>query len=537
MRCRMPQPVLIGSTYYLRVHVPRDVVDRAKGTTVSLPIGDRIRQLKLTTHAKTSLRTKDWQEAKRRFSQALAALESHWEALRRGPAGLTHKQAVALAGEVVADFLDILEDEPGSPELWKRVAELDEAARAGRSHPLAVPTAETRAADIESRFGGLADAALARRGLLVDAVSRSKLLQRVTVAMEDVTRVNAARASGDYSESGTADKYPAYAPKIQAQAQHVGEGKGTTFAEVIDAEVKRRAAGRDAKPMSESAERKYRRAADEFAGYRKSKRVDTVTARQADEWMRKMLEDGKLSNSTIAQRLQNVSTVVEWARRHAFGELFPDRNPLDLVEVPQRQGVRSEDRTYRMSEARAVLEAARSETKPELRWLPWMCAYSGARIEEVAQLTAGDFFEYEGSWFYRITTKGGKSLKNLHSIRVVPVHPDLVQEGLLGFVHAGSKRYTQRLFPPRSQGNVAGWVRGKLKITRRELAPSHGWRHLFEDVALRAGMADSAKTYITGRTTGKSSEGYGKSDVMLPGLAVEMKKLPSFLMRDATRTS
>ena len=54
MRCTMPQPVLIGSTYYLRVQVPRDVVDRAQGTTVSLPIGDRICQLKLTTGAKAS---------------------------------------------------------------------------------------------------------------------------------------------------------------------------------------------------------------------------------------------------------------------------------------------------------------------------------------------------------------------------------------------------------------------------------------------------------------------------------------------------
>ncbi|GGG77382.1 hypothetical protein GCM10011415_27840 [Salipiger pallidus] len=81
----------------------------------------------------------------------------------------------------------------------ERVAEMDEAARAGRSHPLAVPTAEIGAADTESRFGGLADAALARRGLLVDAGSRSKLLERVAVAMENVTRANGARASGDYS--------------------------------------------------------------------------------------------------------------------------------------------------------------------------------------------------------------------------------------------------------------------------------------------------------------------------------------------------
>ncbi|NDW02415.1 DUF6538 domain-containing protein [Salipiger sp. PrR002] len=525
----MPKPVMVGSTYYLRINVPRDVLGRAAGTRVSVPVGDRICQPKITTHAKVSLRTKDWPTAKRRFSTVLAALEGHWEALRRGQEGLTHKQAVAIAGEVVRGFLDILEDEPGSPELWECVAELDEAARAGRNHPLAVPTAETRAADIESRFGGLADAALRKHGLLVDEVSRRKVLERVAVAMEDVTRLNAARAKGDYSETGTEKKYPAYAPKSRTGVQPVREGQGSTFGGVIDVEIKRRAAGRDAKPMSDSAARKYRRSSDEFATFRNSKRIETVTARQADDWKRALLDEGKLSNSTIAQRLQNLRTVVEWARRHALGELFPDRNPLDLVELPQRQGVRSEDRTYRMSEARTVLEAARHEVKPELRWLPWMCAYSGARIEELAQLMVDDFFECDGEWFYRLTNKGGKTLKNRHSIRVVPVHADLMDEGLLKFVYSANNAPAKRLFPNRSQGNVAGWIRRELKITRRELAPSHGWRHLFEDLALRAGMLDSAKTYITGRSGGKSAEGYGKSEAMLPGLYYEMQKIPSFL--------
>ncbi|WP_170369630.1 DUF6538 domain-containing protein [Ruegeria arenilitoris] len=529
MRHAMPKPVLIGSTYYLRVHVPRDVVKLASGSAVVLPIGDSACQIKLTTHAKVSLRTKDWPEAKKRFAAALAALETYWDSLRNGPVSLSHKETVALAGEVVATFLQVLEEEPGSPEIWERVANLDAHAKKGMSNPLAIPTPQTKAKDIEYRFGGLADAQLARRGLIVDEKSRDRLIQRIAVSMEDVSRVNLARALGDYSEIDTLKKYPKYVPKPK---QHPGvrdEHGGVTFDDVIDQEVRRRSTGRDAKPMSSSAERKFRRAVDEFAKHRKSKRIDTLTARQADDWKWTMLDEGKLSNSTIAQRLQNVRTVVEWARRHALGSLFPDGNPLELVELPQRQGVNSADRTYRLSEAKLVLEAARCETKPELRWLPWMCAYSGARIEEVAQLTPDDFFQSADDWFYRITTKGGKTLKNQHSKRTVPVHPDLITEGLIQFVQTHSGNPTQRLFPRRSQGNVAGWVRGKLELKRKDLAPNHGWRHLFEDLALRAGISDSAKTYITGRSTGRSAEGYGKSDAMLPGLAAEMRKLPSFL--------
>ena len=57
MRSKMPRPILVGSTYYQRLAVPRSVMDRASGTIVSLPVGDQIYQIKLTTHAKVALRT------------------------------------------------------------------------------------------------------------------------------------------------------------------------------------------------------------------------------------------------------------------------------------------------------------------------------------------------------------------------------------------------------------------------------------------------------------------------------------------------
>lgn len=87
----------------------------------------------------------------------------------------------------------------------------------------------------------------------------------------------------------------------------------------------------------------------------------------------------------------------------------------------------------------------------------------------------------------------------------------------------------QRIFSTRSQQRIGEWLRDTVKITRPELAPSHGWRHLFEDVCLVGGVLDAARSYITGRSTGKSGEGYGKSEAMLPGLANEMRKVPSFL--------
>ncbi len=87
----------------------------------------------------------------------------------------------------------------------------------------------------------------------------------------------------------------------------------------------------------------------------------------------------------------------------------------------------------------------------------------------------------------------------------------------------------KRIVSARAQDNVAEWIRGKLGITRKELAPKHGPRNMFEDVCVVGGVLDAARNYITGRVTGETGEGYGRSEAFLPGLMREMKKVPSYL--------
>lgn len=531
----MPNPVLIGTKYYLRVHVPRDVLEVAKGTSIVVPVSDEFRTVRAGSAVKVSLETSDRAEARRRFSVALAALERHWEALRKGPVSLSHKQCVALAGEVRAIWVEVLDEEPGPPEVWQRVQEADRLARELKPSPFAQLLIGKRSepsnlAQLEHRFGGMTDAILRKHGLVVDPRSRDRLLQQVSAAMEDAVWVNLQKAKGDYSDDGMSTAYPPFlSPVSTPQAKEHTEGyiARASFDDAIDVEIQRRSAGRDAKPLPERTTRKFRMAVTEFAAFRQSKIIGTVTAREAEDWKLAMQDSGRLSNNTIAQRIQNVATVIDWARKQSLGEVFPSRNPLAFVERPKGKPRDSSERTLRMDEARLILREARKATRPELRWLPWMMAYSGARVEELAQLTPEDFFRIEDDWFYRITTRGQKTLKNAHGIRRIPVHPILIQEGLIDYVDNHRVKPKDRLFPERSQGNLRDWVRREIGLTREELAPNHGWRHLFEDKALSMNVA--VKHYITGRTTGSSSEGYGKSDAMLPTLAAQMKLFPSYL--------
>ncbi|MBX5247847.1 MULTISPECIES: DUF6538 domain-containing protein [unclassified Rhizobium] len=486
-----------NGVYYYVKRVPKDLIAKIGKERYSI-----------------SLRTKDPREAKRLCGETDVQKEREFRALRAGPQPIPFKDIVGLAGLAYRRLVEARTAEPGEEGVWRAWIGMQErVAERGRDALL-------------EWYGKTADDLLLESGRLADQHSRERLIDELhkvyTLAAQQLLKT----AQGDYSADPNLGRFPS--PPIAGPADSVEPPKADALAfdSVIDAEVERRALGKDAVPMRSATERKYRSAVTAFVAFRKKADVATVTAKEVDAWMRSMLRDGEISNNTVKQRVQNLRTVVEWARAQTLGDLFPNGNPLAIVTLPDHRPVNSADRTYTMDEAKTVLKAARKETAPELRWLPWMCAYSGARINELAQLAKDDFFEVDGHWFFNLTTKGGKNLKTQGSERRVPVHPALIKEGLLEF-RANAK--AGRLFPPRSQPNLSEWIRGTLKIERADLAPNHGWRHLFEDLCMQGGVLDAARNYITGRVTGKSNEGYGKSQALLPGLAREIAKVPTLL--------
>lgn len=306
----------------------------------------------------------------------------------------------------------------------------------------------------------------------------------------------------------------------------------TTFNDIIDAEAKRRARGKDAKALPAATIKKFRAPAEAFAKFRKSDNAATVTALEGKLWIEAVQDSGAHSNRTIKGWLQNVRTILNWGRQNDPANFMPQGNPLIGVKAPDYSSIPSYLRAFTMDEAKLVLLAARKESKPMFRWIPWLCAYSGMRIAEAGSLTKEDFFQNNGRWFWRVSTIGGKSLKTASSERRIPVHQALIDEGFIEFVKAAPEG---RLFRGETKKDViiqprlSTWVRELIPFeTRPELSPNHGWRHLFEDLCRRDGVPEDARKYMTGRTDGSSQEMYGRSEVMLPGLATAMDRIVAF---------
>lgn len=535
-RIVMPRPVRINQRYYLRVRIPADLIKKVDGQTIILKVNGSPQKVLLRKAVKVSLKTSDITTAKRHFAETYADLTAFFDAVRNGPKELSHKQSLALAGLVANAFIGAYDENPVHPDMWRNVLEANSLAQQGKLNPLRIIPNNTDAIadDLERRFGAIANGALQSQSIITTPESRLQFIKHLAQAMNDMATINLRKAEGDYSDTGLMEKYPDLAPPSSPEntASNSDDNNAIaslTFNAVIDSKEKQRNAGRDSKPIRPNTIRKYRLACNEFAEFRKSNIISTITPLEVQSWRDDLLKKQIVGNRTIGDRLNSVKTVVSWARTLTLGEAFKNGNPVALIEKPAYQTAPSDERAYTMEEARKVLLAARKETRNDTRWLPWLSAYSGARINELAQLSPSSFFQIDGLWFYRLTTIGGKTLKTANSERRIPVHPDLLREGLINFINRSNNKPNSRLFPKRSQANISEWIRFTLGIEREHLAPNHGWRHLFEDLCMDGGLTDAARLYLTGRSSGRSDQQYGGSQARLPSLHREMAKIRSFL--------
>ncbi|SIP97111.1 hypothetical protein SAMN05880582_101215 [Rhizobium sp. RU20A] len=350
-----------------------------------------------------------------------------------------------------------------------------------------------------------------------------EIAQALCVSSYEAMAREAERNEGDFTGRPT---HPLLA---NASAPTDDEPEAITFDDVIDQEAARRARGKNAKALPARTIKKYRDDCASFAKWRGDTNALTVTAAEGKSWIEAMQDAGDLQNRTVKVKFQNLRTVLNWGRQNDPTNFFPAGNPLTGIKTPDYTTMPSYLRTFTMDEARLVLLAARKESKPLLRWIPWLCAYSGMRVSEAGNLHKEDFFESDGRWFWKVTTVGNRALKNLSSERRIPVHAALINEGLIDFVKAAPPG---RLFKGETKEDVSvqprmsTWVRTLIPYEKRpELSPNHGWRHLFEDLCRRYRVPEDAQHYMTGRTNGGSQQHYGRSEVMLPGLAAAMDQI------------
>jgi integrase len=219
-------------------------------------------------------------------------------------------------------------------------------------------------------------------------------------------------------------------------------------------------------------------------------------------------------------------------------------NPAEGIVFARKERGKSGRRGYTDEQARLILLAARDEEKPYRRWLPWVCAFTGTRLDEVAGRNVADIVKIGSYWVLDIPEG-----KTDGSERKVPLHPVLIREGFIDYVN--SLPQDSPLFPdlkPDRFNRRAGtatkemgrWLRslqkdlGILLVDSVHYVPNHSWRHRFKSEARRVRMEEETHDALTGHREGKVSRDYGEYYVReVLGPAIESMKSPFDLVDDA----
>jgi integrase len=555
--------------------IPKDLLARAARLSLSIPL-DSNTTVHLTISPKAeavrfSLRTRDPSETKTRHARATAYLETVWRALRQdAPIPLTNRQATALAGQLYRAWalgeggerttsvtIDRLSRErrpdyesadhgnpDSTPDIWEKAAGfLDTVEEADAKFHEEAESQEAQsdpnpARPLEKTFGPLIDRLLLAEGIRrVDPASREMLLRAFRLALKDAFEARRRNASGDYSSDPKAERFPEFEAKASPPPpQHKAPPTLTGLLKDWQREAQR-------KPSTFESYRNTMASLVGFLGHDDASRVTpadilrfkdhrlaTINPRTGRPISAKTVKDSDLAG---------LRTIFGWA----VANLRLPSNPALGLTIKLSKPAKLRSKGFTDEEATAILSAAsrlqrgpgeRSQTLAAKRWVPWLCAYTGARVGEMAQLRKQDVTCVGKHWVIRVTPEAGTVKTN--EARTIVLHPHLIEQGFPAFVQSAPPGHLFLNAPP-GDGDIRGvWQATKNRlaefarsiVTDPNVAPNHGWRHRFKTVGMEAGIAPRILDAIQGQAARSVADTYG--DVTVSTMAREIGKLPRIVI-------
>ena len=259
-----------------------------------------------------------------------------------------------------------------------------------------------------------------------------------------------ASSSAHYAPSSAPAIAPPSAQALNALAQDAPVGiKAISAGEVMErylASIKP-----ETKPKTFSSSKKP--AIERFVEYIRPKTPwHTITREHCDAYKQDLLNN--FAKGTATYRMNYIKQCFTWSQ--AFKYYPKGDNPaqgLISMGLKDRQISASKGwQTYTTEQLKIIFDY-RTYTVKFLetdadRWIPLILLYTGARSNEIGRLELADFKDEEGIKCMSISLVGqDKSVKTPASMRLVPIHPDLLELGLWRRVERLKIEKEKKLFP------------------------------------------------------------------------------------------
>jgi integrase len=548
--------------YYVR-RIPVDVRARAIGLKLTILLGDgESRTVTIAPQAQSvrfSLGTDDPMKVKARSAAVDAHLERVWRALRAdAPVKLSPEQAEALAGRLYRAWtsserrertiaveqgadgkMHIIEHDPLDDEdgFTAALARHVRASRSGKVMDLdSLPPADERpeVGDLEPSLGPLVNRLLLAEGIgRVMPQSRGLLLVAFWRALRDALESRIRNAQGDYQPDRNAERFPAWQhPSAEAPNERTRGNPSTNSltALVEDWWTEAKRAGR-----KQSTYESYRNTMAKLVAFLKHDTASRVTPEDVVRFKDYRVQSGVSPKTVKDSDLAGMKTVFGWA---VVNRRLPS-NPAEGITIKVGKSRKLRSKGFYDSEAIAILKHAREfvpgrealKLAAAKRWVPWLCAFTGARVGEMIQIRKEDIRREGKLWVLHVTPEAGPVKTD--EARDVVLHRQVIEEGFSQF-HEKSKPGYLFIDPRGEELGVRKAVktaRNKVNAFVREVVkdpnvnPSHGWRHRFKTVGIEQDVPMRVLDALQGHAPRNASEDYG--DVTIKARAHAIAKFPS----------
>jgi integrase len=482
-----------------------------------------------------------------------AEVSSRVERLRakrrgEGESRLTPRQAHALAGAWYSWFIAQYEEDPGTADEWGIVADEYEDVclkfRPRDEHTDLLQEGGPRT-DLErhaihrtlTRLGKI-DRFLQDKDRMLNDSAMHAFLDVLEGEFPAAVRLLSRRAEGDWTRDSRPEKFPQLAALTRADpAKLSGLTVWGAFELWID--------GR--KPAAASINR-WRAVFINLRERFTDRDAATITPEEAQQWADSLTNQDRSAHVVHEVWLRAARVIFNWpvTRKRLQANPFSEAS----IALPKRPP-KLREREFTEEEWRTILRATLGPPPRRMephnaaaqRWVPWLCAYTGARPGEACQLRAEDIRQHKhcGFWYARITPEAGTVKGN--EAREVPLHPHLVEQGFIAF--AQGHRTGPLFFDPKarrkansadpanplrgqwikSRDKLSAWVRS-LGIDDPGISPNHAWRHTFKRRAARAGIERRFRFAMCGHATREEGDSYEAPT--LEDMATVISKLPRY---------
>jgi integrase len=234
----------------------------------------------------------------------------------------------------------------------------------------------------------------------------------------------------------------------------------------------------------------------------------------------------RVSGRTIQKHIGAIRLFFDWAIQRELVEV----NPCYGMKFERRAKAKEQRKAFTIDQLNILFGApiysgCKSSGRRFMRgdtiifdhryWLPVLAVWTGARLEELAQLRREDILEADGIKMIRIHEEGdSRRVKNDAASRNIPIHHCLEATGFLEFVEETAKEGRSHIFPELKPAGAdqklsfafTKWFPRFLRSRGIEGVQFHSLRHSFITAMRDAGIPEDLRMYISGHSRNTSQQ-------------------------------